>query len=788
MLSPRILFTCILLWQLINNSQYLIVHCYPAQQQANITQTNATLSQARWSLAAASSGELVFFGGGWNGTTVSGTVDIYNTTNGSWTTGNLTFPRTELAAASSENLVFFAGGTNYGSSNRVDIYNISGESWSTATLSQKRADLAATSVGNLVLFGGGDDDSTSQTYYNTVDIYNVTNNTWTTAALSQARCCLAATSVANRYALFAGGWNGSGVSNIVDIYDSFTGMWSTAALSQPRKYLAAASVGNLAFFGGGLTSGNQPSDVVDIFNSVSRIWFISSLIQSRYYLAAASVGEIIAFGGGTLDGSTMSSIVDIYNVTSSSWLVATLSQSRYALAATSSTTNQIFFGGGATSSSSSGASNIVDIFDIPLPPPPPPPLSQVPISPPVVATLSPFQTTITSISGPSFHNTTTPSAIFPSLTSGSLPPPSNSSAEQSSSTLSNSLLGAIIGSYVSLVVLNAATIIIFIVIVRKLRKKNKKIQQNSENNTKQRQQSQSLIVSQRDVVKSDEATVRSGTETETETETMEGLIPSQIPFNELEIGKEIGQGNYGRVCVGKWKQYRVALKFCQSRGKMDEFMREANLMIKLPPHPNVVQMYGVSIDGTQPIIVMEYCGGGSLDKLLFDTEEHISDEQKIRWLHEIALGMCHLHKHNIIHRDLAARNILLSQQNLGKAQPKIADFGMSRVLEQTASKANTLNKMGPIRWMAPESLAKQVYSKKSDMWMFAMLVYEVVARCEPHVDKDPNEAAARIRDEGLTPTIPGNCPPKLRELMQMCWKMQPEQRPSFEAICAMLEQ
>jgi len=199
------------------------------------------------------------------------------------------------------------------------------------------------------------------------------------------------------------------------------------------------------------------------------------------------------------------------------------------------------------------------------------------------------------------------------------------------------------------------------------------------------------------------------------------------------------------VCIGKWKKYLVALKFCQNRGKMDEFMREANLMITLPPHPNVVQMYGVSIDGTQPIIVMEYCGGGSLDKLLFDTEEHISDEQKIRWLHEIALGMCHLHKHNIIHRDLAARNILLSQQNLGKAQPKIADFGMSRVLEQTASKANTLNKMGPIRWMAPESLAKQVYSKKSDMWMFAILIYEIIARREPHTDKDTKEAVARIR-------------------------------------------
>jgi serine/threonine protein kinase len=88
------------------------------------------------------------------------------------------------------------------------------------------------------------------------------------------------------------------------------------------------------------------------------------------------------------------------------------------------------------------------------------------------------------------------------------------------------------------------------------------------------------------------------TYTQTLTETLKSLTPGQIPFNELEIRRQIGNGNYGRICVGKWKKYRVALKFCQNRGKMDEFMREANLMILLPPHPNVVRMYGVSIDGT----------------------------------------------------------------------------------------------------------------------------------------------------------------------------------------------
>jgi serine/threonine protein kinase len=61
-----------------------------------------------------------------------------------------------------------------------------------------------------------------------------------------------------------------------------------------------------------------------------------------------------------------------------------------------------------------------------------------------------------------------------------------------------------------------------------------------------------------------------------------------------------------------------------------------------------------------------------LDKLLFDTKEHISNEKKIEWIHEIAAGMCHLHKFNIVHRDLASRNILLTHSN-----PNIAHFKIS---------------------------------------------------------------------------------------------------------------
>jgi insulin receptor len=126
---------------------------------------------------------------------------------------------------------------------------------------------------------------------------------------------------------------------------------------------------------------------------------------------------------------------------------------------------------------------------------------------------------------------------------------------------------------------------------------------------------------------------------------------------------------------------------------------------------------------------------------------------------------------------------------------------MSRVLQQDIE-TKTRSGIGPACWMSPESIGQQVYSKKSDVWMFGIVVYEIVSQCEPHYDKDPLEVSTLIRfencsielvnlkysklhtffyfeyrDEGLTPEIPSNCPQKLVELMKMCWKKQPQQRP-----------
>jgi hypothetical protein len=99
------------------------------QQQAEFVHTVTTLSQPRsWDLASSSIGEIVAFGGGWEGSSPSSVVDVYNITSNSWFTLNLSQPRYELASTSSQNKIFFGGGLNSSSggySNVVDSFDIS---------------------------------------------------------------------------------------------------------------------------------------------------------------------------------------------------------------------------------------------------------------------------------------------------------------------------------------------------------------------------------------------------------------------------------------------------------------------------------------------------------------------------------------------------------------------------------------------------------------------------------------------------------------------------------------
>ncbi len=181
------------------------------------------------------------------------------------------------------------------------------------------------------------------------------------------------------------------------------------------------------------------------------------------------------------------------------------------------------------------------------------------------------------------------------------------------------------------------------------------------------------------------------------------------PFEQLTFEEQLGQGGSGQVFKGKWKNTVVALKVSMTEAN-STVIGELELMVQMRPHPNVVQLFGFSVNPETHsiILIIEYCAGGSLQTVLEDESVEISLNQKWQWMLGVAKGLAHLHSHNMVHRDVAARNVLLSHN-----EPKLTDFGLSRLVEDQNLHGTTKSELGPIRWMAPESLKSRIYSVKS---------------------------------------------------------------------------
>jgi serine/threonine protein kinase len=153
----------------------------------------------------------------------------------------------------------------------------------------------------------------------------------------------------------------------------------------------------------------------------------------------------------------------------------------------------------------------------------------------------------------------------------------------------------------------------------------------------------------------------------------------------------LGQGIGGTVLVGRWQDTtNVACKTLRancSQREINDFLSEIKLILTLPMHPNIVQVFGVSHKQDSIVLVMEFLPlGNLLDSLRAKASLHHNDDdafslsQLLQFAADICKGMVHLSSHSIVHRDLAARNILLSAQE-SRFVAKVSDFGLSRTLD-----------------------------------------------------------------------------------------------------------
>ncbi|KAN0019805.1 hypothetical protein ACTFIU_003027 [Dictyostelium citrinum] len=252
----------------------------------------------------------------------------------------------------------------------------------------------------------------------------------------------------------------------------------------------------------------------------------------------------------------------------------------------------------------------------------------------------------------------------------------------------------------------------------------------------------------------------------------------EIKFDEVAIVEKVGAGSFANVFLGIWNGYKVAIKILknESISNDEKFIKEVSSLIK-SHHPNVVTFMGACID--PPCIFTEYLQGGSLYDVLHVQKIKLNPLMMYKMIHDLSLGMEHLHSIQMLHRDLTSKNILLDEfKNI-----KIADFGLATTLSDDMTLSGITNP----RWRSPELTKGLVYNEKVDVYSFGLVVYEIYTGKIPFEGLDGTASAAKAAFENYRPSIPPDCPVSLRKLITKCWAADPSQRPSFTEILAELE-
>ncbi len=270
-------------------------------------------------------------------------------------------------------------------------------------------------------------------------------------------------------------------------------------------------------------------------------------------------------------------------------------------------------------------------------------------------------------------------------------------------------------------------------------------------------------------------------------------INFKISYTDLTFDKKIGEGSYGEVYAGTWAYDNVAIKKLKlatyTEESLKELKREAEIMANVRSN-HLVQLKGVCLETPNFCLVMELMPKGSLDSLLYNLKQDLPWSLRYQLAADIGVGLHNLHQQGILHRDLKSMNILLTNDN----RAKLCDFGLAQIKSSTKVQTrNTLKSIreksvGTLSWMAPELLnLSPKYSTKSDVYAYAIVMWEIAARQAPYADVGDDSIIKDEVKQGNRAEIPSDIPPSFAKLIKFCWAQNPGERPEVEVVLRELE-
>ena len=211
------------------------------------------------------------------------------------------------------------------------------------------------------------------------------------------------------------------------------------------------------------------------------------------------------------------------------------------------------------------------------------------------------------------------------------------------------------------------------------------------------------------------------------------------------LQRVIGSGGMGEVwlaarCDGQVEQ-QVAIKRVRDGrpGLAQRMLRERRALARLA-HPHIARFLDAGVDASgAPYLVMEYVDGMPIDQ--WCAAHAASVEQRIDLLIAIGEALAHAHRMLVVHRDLKPANVLVD----AAGQPRLLDFGIARLLEDSGEHSETGGAAMTLAWAAPEQLLGDEFSTATDVHALALLAFHLLSGGLPALREQPSTARLALR-------------------------------------------